>query len=201
MTNTPSSETIAGFVRIVGEEHAIRDEAAMEPYLNEWRDRFHGKAALVLKPGSTEEVAAILKLANETRTAIVPQGGNTGLVGGQIPHRGEVVLSLNRLDKIREIDPLSNRVTVGERDDLLKSTLVARQVNVINARLRDADVLPCHAKIRYNHAPQPATVSMTADDELTVRFDEPQSAITPGQAVVLYDGDVVLGGGWIESAR
>jgi hypothetical protein len=57
----------------------------MAPYLVEWRDRYHGRAALVLKPGSTEEVAAILKLANETRTAIVPQGGNTGLVGGQIP--------------------------------------------------------------------------------------------------------------------
>ena len=67
---------------------------------------------MVLRPGSVEEVAAILKLANETGTAIVPQGGNTGLVGGQIPHHGEVVLSLTRLDKIREVDAVSNTMTV-----------------------------------------------------------------------------------------
>ena len=57
---------------------------------------------MVLRPGSVAEVSAVLKLANETKTAIVPQGGNTGLVGGQIPHHGEIVLSLNRMDKIRE---------------------------------------------------------------------------------------------------
>ena len=101
-------------VRIVGEDYAIRDEAAMAPYLVEWRDRYHGKAALVLKPGQTEEVAAILKLANETNTAIVPQGGNTGLVGGQIPFETghEVVVSLERLDRVRDIDLASNTMTV-----------------------------------------------------------------------------------------
>ena len=83
----PSPETLDAFVRIVGAEHAIRDAETMAPYLVEWRDRYHGKAALVLKPGTTEEVSAILKLANETRTAIVPQGGNTGLVGGKFRSR------------------------------------------------------------------------------------------------------------------
>ena len=76
------------------------------------RDLYHGHTPVVLRPGSVEEVAAILKLANETKTAIVPQGGNTGLVGGQIPHHGEIVLSLTRLDKIREVDPVSNTMTV-----------------------------------------------------------------------------------------
>ena len=66
---------------------------------------------LVLRPGSVAEVSAILKLANETATPIVPQGGNTGLVGGQIPHHNEIVLSLNRLDRIREVDPTSNTIT------------------------------------------------------------------------------------------
>src|SRR5579885_3495745 len=102
----PSAETIDAFVRIVGEDHAIRDEAAMAPYLVEWRDRYHGKAALVLRPADTGQVSAILKLANETGTAIVPQGGNTGLVGGQIPFEtgNEVVLSLARLDRVRNLD-------------------------------------------------------------------------------------------------
>jgi FAD/FMN-containing dehydrogenase len=110
----PSPETIDALVRIVGAQHAIREEEAMAPYLVEWRDRYHGRAALVLKPGSTEEVAAILKLADDTRTAIVPQGGNTGLVGGQIPFESghEVVVSLARLDRVRDIDLASNTMTV-----------------------------------------------------------------------------------------
>jgi FAD/FMN-containing dehydrogenase len=110
----PSRETIDALVRIVGEDYAIRDEAAMAPYLVEWRDRYRGKAALVLKPAETEEIAAILKLANEAKTAIVPQGGNTGLVGGQIPFETghEVVVSLERLDRVRDIDLASNTMTV-----------------------------------------------------------------------------------------
>ncbi len=74
------------------------------------RDLYHGDTPMVLRPGSVAEVSAILKLANETKTAIVPQGGNTGLVGGQIPHHGEIVLSLNRMDKIREVDATSNSI-------------------------------------------------------------------------------------------
>jgi FAD/FMN-containing dehydrogenase len=109
----PSQDAIDALVRIVGEEHAIRDEAAMAPYLVEWRDRYRGKAALVLRPGGTAEVATILKHANETKTAIVPQGGNTGLVGGQIPFETghEVVVSLERLVRVRDIDLASNTMT------------------------------------------------------------------------------------------
>ena len=66
----------------------------------------------MLRPGSTAEVSAICKLANETRIALVPQGGNTGLVGGQTPHNGEVVISMRRMDRIREIDAASNTMTV-----------------------------------------------------------------------------------------
>jgi FAD/FMN-containing dehydrogenase len=111
---TPSRETLDALARIVGDEHAIRDSDAMTPYLVEWRDRYHGKAALVLKPATTEEVAAILARANETRTAIVPQGGNTGLVGGQIPFETghEVVVALERLNHVRGIDLASNTMTV-----------------------------------------------------------------------------------------
>ena len=110
----PTEATLDAFVRIVGEDNAIRDAQAMAPYLVEWRDRYHGKAALVLKPGETEEVAAILTYANATRTAIVPQGGNTGLVGGQIPFESghEVVVALERLNRVRDIDLASNTMTV-----------------------------------------------------------------------------------------
>ncbi len=107
-----SPELLARFTMIVGEKYAITDRTMQEPYLVEMRDLWHGRTPVVLRPGSVDEVASIVKLANETRTAIVPQGGNTGLVGGQLPHNGEVVLSLTRLDKIREVDPVSNTMTV-----------------------------------------------------------------------------------------
>jgi len=100
------------FAAIVGEKYAITDIATQQPYLVEMRDLYHGRTPVVLRPGSVDEVASILKLANETKTAVVPQGGNTGLVGGQIPFNGEVLLSLTRLDKIREVDPISNTMTV-----------------------------------------------------------------------------------------
>ncbi len=109
---TLSPELLQRFTAIVGEKYAITDPQMQEPYLVEMRDLFHGQTPVILRPGSVEEVSQILKLANETKTAIVPQGGNTGLVGGQIPHHNEVVLSLTRLDKIREIDPVSNTMTV-----------------------------------------------------------------------------------------
>ncbi len=105
-------ELLSRFAAIVGTKYAVTDKSAQEPYLVEMRDLYHGRTPLVLRPGSVEEVSAILKLANNTRTAIVPQGGNTGLVGGQIPQHGEVLLSLTRLGKIREVDPVSNTMTV-----------------------------------------------------------------------------------------
>jgi D-lactate dehydrogenase (cytochrome) len=108
---TLSRELITRFAAIVGEKYAITDSAEQEPYLIEGRGLYRGRTPLVLRPGAVDEVAAIVKLANETATPIVPQGGNTGLVGGQIPHDGEVVLSLRRLDRIREIDVLSDTIT------------------------------------------------------------------------------------------
>ncbi|MBV9955670.1 MAG: FAD-binding oxidoreductase [Pseudolabrys sp.] len=111
LTPNPSSALLDRFKTIVGEKYAITDPAVQESYLREMRDLYRGKTAMVLRPGSVAEVSAILKLANETNTAIVPQGGNTGLVGGQIPFNGEIILSLTRLDKIREVDPLSNTIT------------------------------------------------------------------------------------------
>jgi len=104
-------ELIARFAAIVGDKYAITDPAQQEPYLIEGRGLYHGRTPVVLRPGAVDEVAAIVRLANETVTAIVPQGGNTGLVGGQISHDGEVVLSLTRLDRIREVDALSNTMT------------------------------------------------------------------------------------------
>src|ERR1700760_1746288 len=106
-----SSDLIARFRAIVGEKYAVTEPGDVAPYVTEERGLFHGHSPLVLRPGSTAEVAAICKLATEQKIALVPQGGNTGLVGGQTPHQGEVVVSTRRLDKIRDIDAASNTMT------------------------------------------------------------------------------------------
>ena len=94
------------FAAITGEQNALVAPSDIAPYLVELRGLYQGESPLVLRPANTEQVAAILRLAHETGTAIVPQGGNTGLVGGQTPRpgKGEVVLSLSRLNKIRSLD-------------------------------------------------------------------------------------------------
>ena len=130
-----NADLLARFVSIVGTKYAITDPDAQQPYLVEMRDLYRGHSPVVLRPGSVAEVSAILKLANETRTAVVPQGGNTGLVGGQIPHHGEVLLSLNRLDKIREVDAVSNTMTVEAGVTLQRAREAAAEVDRLYPQL------------------------------------------------------------------
>ena len=93
------------------------------------------------------------------------------------------------------IEPDTRRVVLGTQDELGQNTLEADQLNWL------IDEVPpefrCTAQIRYQHVPADCTVSVTGDDRLAVRFDDPQNGVAPGQAVVLYDKDRVLGGGWI----
>ena len=111
--STPlSPDLIARFKTVVGDKYAVTDAADIAPYVTEERNLFHGHSPLILRPGSTAEVSAICKLATEHRIALVPQGGNTGLVGGQTPHNGEVVISMRRMDRVREVDTASNTMTV-----------------------------------------------------------------------------------------
>ena len=122
MRQRPTEDTLAKLAAIVGAAHAIRDPIAMDGYMREWRQIWHGRSPLVLRPGSTQEVSRILALANATRTAIVPQSGNTGLCGGQTAtdDNTEVVLSLDRMTRIIDADPNDNTITV-EAGAILKS--------------------------------------------------------------------------------
>ncbi|KAB2679453.1 FAD-binding oxidoreductase [Brucella tritici] len=105
---------IERFSAIVGEKNALTAPEDLAAYLVEQRDLYHGRTPLVLRPGSTEEVAAIMKLASETKTPVVPQGGNTGLVGGQQPDESgaAIILSLGRMNRIRNLDTVGNLVTL-----------------------------------------------------------------------------------------
>ncbi|WP_455474425.1 FAD-binding oxidoreductase [Bartonella sp. B30(2025)] len=105
---------IEKFREIVGTAHAITDQAVIAPYLIEERRLFHGKTSLLLRPSSTKEISLIMQLASQTRTPIVPQGGNTGLVGGQQPDEvgRSIILSMERLNKIRCINLEGNFAVV-----------------------------------------------------------------------------------------
>jgi FAD/FMN-containing dehydrogenase len=112
--NAASREILDRLEAIAGAKHVIADVPGMEGFLREPRDRFHGKALCVVQPGSTREIADVLKLCDKTSTPVVPQGGNTGLVGGQIPlgPGKQILLSLGRMTALREIDLSSNTMTV-----------------------------------------------------------------------------------------
>jgi FAD/FMN-containing dehydrogenase len=98
---------------IVGPGHVLADPALREPFEHDLTGRYGAPASVVVRPGSTEEVAAVVRVCAESRTPVVPQGGNTGLVGGGVPRGGELVLSLGRLDEVGPVDPVANQVTAG----------------------------------------------------------------------------------------
>jgi FAD/FMN-containing dehydrogenase len=99
---------------IVGERGLITDESGKHAYLTDWRENYLGAALAVVRPANTEEVAAVVRLCAAEQVAVVPQGGNTGMMGGGTPHREgrEIVLSLNRMNRILEVDPIGYTMTV-----------------------------------------------------------------------------------------
>ena len=117
------TQLIEQFAAIVGASAVITDSQEVAPYATDWRKRYFGKPLAVVKPASTQEVAAVMKLCAQTRTAVVPQGGNTGLCGGAtplaaedagrfIPGGGQIVLNLSRLARVRAVDAVNNTISV-----------------------------------------------------------------------------------------
>jgi FAD/FMN-containing dehydrogenase len=109
-----SSEVLDRIREIVGPKGWISDPDGMSPYLIDRRQLYHGRAPLVVRPASTDQVARVVEVCAASATAIVPQGGNTSLCGGGVPHEdgSEIVLSLARMDRVREVDPLNDTITV-----------------------------------------------------------------------------------------
>jgi FAD/FMN-containing dehydrogenase len=100
-------------LEIVGRQHVLSDPELRAGYETDWTRRYHGSARLVVRPCSTEEVAAVMRACAEAAVPLVPQGGNTGLVGGGVPRGGEVVLSLRRLGSLSDFDSVSGEITAG----------------------------------------------------------------------------------------
>ncbi len=124
-----SVDLLARLQAIVGPENALTDVAQQLPYLREWRDKYEGRAAVVLRPGTTHEVSQVLRLAHAQGIAVVPQAGNTGLVGGQIPMHGEILLSVSRLKQVRHVDAAGYTMTVEAGLTLAEAQAAALAVN------------------------------------------------------------------------
>ncbi|MGH2698494.1 MAG: FAD-binding oxidoreductase [Actinomycetota bacterium] len=126
MANDPGSRTAAAapeapvidylareLERVVGSSHVLLDPGVKSSFETDWTRRFSGRSACVVRPGSTEEVAGVLRVCAAVGTPVVPQGGNTGLVGASVPRGGEVLLSLTRLNDIEPVDAIDAQVTAG----------------------------------------------------------------------------------------
>ncbi|KAL6869379.1 D-lactate ferricytochrome c oxidoreductase [Amphichorda felina] len=113
-----TADHVAYFKELLGSPSAVIDgvtadaESDMEPFNEDWMHKYKGQCRLVLKPGSTDDVSNILKYCNENRLAVVPQGGNTGLVGGSVPVFDEIVINMSRMNTIHSFDEVSGSLVV-----------------------------------------------------------------------------------------
>jgi tRNA-specific 2-thiouridylase len=129
-------------------------------------------------------------------------GTHEGITHYTIGQRKGLNLSMGHPVFVTEIRPETNEVVIGDNSDVFKSVLVATDANWMSIpQPAPGEKVRVQAKVRYAHQGAMATVYMTEDNKLICEFDEPQRAITPGQALVMYDGDYVVGGGVIHEIR
>ena len=111
MTVSVAADVISRLKAVLGPDGWSQDPARLAPKLVEWRDRWSGATPLLVLPRNTAEVAAIIGVCAETGTPVMPQGGNTGLVAGQIP-QGEILLSLEKMSAVRDLDAFDDVIVV-----------------------------------------------------------------------------------------
>ena len=179
---TPQQQNLVDTVHArFGPKVAVTDAGTIEPWLTDWRGRFHGNAPALLAPASTEEVAAIVALANQTGVPLVPQGGNTGMVGGATPPAdgSALILSLRRMNRIRSVSAEDN--------------LAVADAGVILANLHDAAIavgrrfpLTLGGK---GSATVGGLVSTNAGGTQVLRFGTMRSLVA-GVEAVLPDGSI-----------
>ncbi len=124
-------DLLARLAAVVGEKSVLADPDETISYMQEPRGLFHGRALAVVRPTTVAQISRVLAICNEVGTGVVPQGGNTGLVGGQTPEdaRRQIVLSLTRLDNIRDIDPVSDTMTLDAGVTLARAQAAAESVD------------------------------------------------------------------------
>jgi FAD/FMN-containing dehydrogenase len=169
---------------ITGAEHVLTDSDVTDGYTTDWTRRYHGQARCVVRPGSTDEVARVIRVCARSSVPVVPQGGNTGLVGGGIPHGG-VLLSLRRLSRLDQVDELAGQVTAGAG-----ATIADLRAHVARAGLEYGVDLAAR-----DSATVGGTIATNAGGIQTVRYGHTRDQVL-GVEAVLADGSVIsrLGG-------
>lgn len=176
----PPDALAAALAEVVGAPHVLTDPSVLASYATDWTGRWRGTARLVVRPASTAEVAEVVRRCAAADAPLVPQGGNTGLVGGSVPMAGEVILSLRRLDRIEPVDPTVGAVTAGAG-----VTLAGLQQHVGAAGLE----VPIDFAAR-DSATLGGIVATNAGGERVVRHGVTRSQLR-GVEAVLADGSVV----------
>ena len=112
--NLPTASVVNAIRAIVGDRGILTDASDTAPYSEDWRRLYQGRTAAVIRPGTTDELAAVVRLCAESGTPIVPQGGNTSMVGGAVPNQdgSELVLSTARLNRVRDLDAADMTLTI-----------------------------------------------------------------------------------------
>ncbi len=165
---------------IVGDGQVITDPDVTAPYAQDWTRRWHGKPLAVVRPGTVEQVSAVVRACAEAGVPLVPQGGNTGLVGAGVPQDGEVVLSLRRLNSIEPVDPLNRTLIAGAGATLADVQRAARGSDLeagIDFAARDSATIG-------------GVVSTNAGGERVLRNGVTRTQVR-GLEVVLADGSIV----------
>jgi FAD/FMN-containing dehydrogenase len=165
---------------VVGDAHVLTDADVRAGYETDWLGKYHGVASCVVRPGSVEEVAAVVRACVAAGASIVPQGGNTGLVGGSVPRGGEVVLSTRRLTALGPVDTAAMQVTAGAG-----VTIEALQQHARTAGLDFAVDWGARASATVGGG-----VSTNAGGSRVVRFGTMRAQVMGIQAV-LADGSVI----------
>lgn len=180
----PIPSLIEAFVSLLGPNGVLTDAAAVEPHLADWRGLYRGQAMAVLRPSTTEEVSACVKLCARHGIAIIPQGGNTSMVGGATPEARDrqVVLSLARMNRVREIDVADMTMTVEAGLILARAQQVAAEHGVLFPLSLGAE----------GSAMIGGLLSTNAGGNTTVRYGNARELML-GLEVVLPDGSVVNG--------
>ncbi|HEX5996885.1 MAG TPA: FAD-binding oxidoreductase [Jiangellales bacterium] len=165
---------------IVGPKHVLTDPAVTRSYVTDWTGRWQGRTLAVVRPGSTDEVVDVVRVCADAGIPIVPQGGNTGLVGASVPHDGEVVLSLRRMDTIESVDRLERTLGANAGVTLATAQNVAAAAGLvlgIDLAARDSATLG-------------GVVATNAGGLRVVRHGSTRSQLL-GAEIVLGDGSVV----------
>ena len=175
-----SGALTTALAEVVGHGHVLVDDDVTAPFRTDWTRRFTGTTRAVVRPAATDEVAEVLRICAASGTPVVPQGGNTGLVGGGVPRDGEVVLSLTRLSTLEPVDAGSSQVTAGAGAtiaDLQRHAAASDMVYGVDLASRDSATVG-------------GTIATNAGGVNVVRYGSTRAQVV-GVEVVLADGTIV----------